>query len=324
MHNILVTEIDTFVLLLQKESEQKIQNIVNIETILIILLLFVLLIEAFYIFLPAEKEIRTKTIALKKSNENLEERISLEIKKNQEQTSYMLQQSRLAQMGEMISMIAHQWRQPLASISAISGTLTLDLMLDNFNNKFFKERLEAISELTQHLSVTIDDFRTFFKNDKKEEVSEVKSIINESISIIGQTLKNKNINLIVNCEDQPQIKSYTNEIKQVLLNLMKNSEDILLDKKIKEPKIWINVHKTDTEIYISIEDNAGGIPKDITEQVFDPYFSTKKEKDGTGLGLYMSKIIIQEHCRGKLLVENTSNGALFTIVLPIYFNGEET
>ena len=230
----------------------------------------------------------------------------------------MLQQSRLAQMGEMISMIAHQWRQPLASISAISGTLTLDIMMNNYESKFFRERLEAISELSQHLSATIDDFRTFFKDDKKEEVSEVKNIIDESIAIIGQTLKNKNIDLIINYENSPKIKSHLNEIKQVLLNLMKNSEDILLEKKVEEAKIWINVHIEDSEVCINIEDNAGGIPEDIIDKVFDPYFSTKKEKDGTGLGLYMSRTIIQEHCKGKLLLKNTSNGASFTIVLPLF------
>ncbi|PHQ65198.1 MAG: hypothetical protein COB99_05335 [Sulfurimonas sp.] len=261
--------------------------------------------------------------AFEELSSTLENKVVLEIEKNNEKTGYMLQQSRLAQMGEMISMIAHQWRQPLSSISAIAGTLTLDLMMDNYNNRFFKDRLEAISELSQHLSATIDDFRTFFKDDKKEEISEVQNIINESISIIGQTLKNKNIDLIINYEDKPKIKSHLNEIKQVLLNLMKNSEDILLEKKIEEAKIWINIHTKDSEVSINIEDNAGGIPEDIIDKVFDPYFSTKKEKDGTGLGLYMSKTIIQEHCKGKLLLKNTSNGASFTIVLPIFSDGEE-
>ncbi|WP_373001364.1 ATP-binding protein [Sulfurimonas sp.] len=265
----------------------------------------------------------TVTKAFEELSSTLENRVALEIEKNNEKTGYMLQQSRLAQMGEMISMIAHQWRQPLASISAISGTLTLDLMMDNYNNKFFKDRLEAISELSQHLSSTIDDFRTFFKDDKKEEISEVKTIIDESIAIIGQTLRNKNINLIINHEGKPKIKSHLNEIKQVLLNLIKNSEDILLEKHIEEAKIWINVYTKDSQVCINIEDNAGGIPEDIVDKVFDPYFSTKKEKDGTGLGLYMSKTIIQEHCRGKLLLNNTHNGASFTIILPIFSDGEE-
>ena len=265
----------------------------------------------------------TVTKAFEELSSTLENRVAIEIEKNDEKTSYMLQQSRLAQMGEMISMIAHQWRQPLASISAISGTLTLDIMMDNYNNDFFRERLEAISKLSQHLSATIDDFRTFFKDDKKEEVSEVKYIIDESIAIIGQTLKNKNINLIINYEAKPKIKSHLNEIKQVLLNLMKNSEDILLEKNIREAKIWINIHIKDSEVYINVEDNAGGIPEEIIDNVFDPYFSTKKEKDGTGLGLYMSKTIIQEHCHGKLLLKNTNNGASFSIVLPLFSNGEE-
>jgi len=256
--------------------------------------------------------------AFEELTRTLEERVALEIKRNNEKSSYMLHQSRLAQMGEIISMIAHQWRQPLSSISVITGTLTLDLMMDNFNHKFFKDKLESISELAQHLSSTIDDFRTFFKDDKEKKISEVKNLIEESIAIITQTLTSKDIKLIVNYKESAKVKSHLNEIKQVILNLIKNSEDIFLEKKLQEATIWINVYTKDSKVCINVEDNAGGIPDDIIDKVFDPYFSTKKEKDGTGLGLYMSKTIIEEHCEGKLLVENTNNGASFTIVLPIF------
>ena len=234
-----------------------------------------------------------------------------------DQEKMMIIQSRQAVMGEMISMIAHQWRQPLSSISAISGTLTLDVMMDKYKKDFFQEELESISQLSQHLSKTIDDFRDFFKEGKKEEVSEVKNIIDDSIAIIGQALINRNINLSVEYIDNPKIKSHINELKQVILNLLKNAEDILLEQDKKDANIWINVSTEGSQACITIEDNAGGVSEDIIEKIFDPYFSTKKAKDGTGLGLYMSKVIIEDHCKGSLKVENSNRGAKFTIIIPI-------
>ena len=255
--------------------------------------------------------------AFEELTNTLENRVNKEIEKNSKKTQYMLQQSRLAQMGEMISMIAHQWRQPLSSISAISGTLTLDIMMDNYKEKYFQEKLESISELSQHLSKTIDDFRGFFKEDKAKEICEIKDIIEGTISIIGQSLINKNINLSVNYTDNPKIETHPNEVKQVLLNLIKNAEDILLEESVAEAKIEIEAYLKDDTICISVADNAGGVPEEIMDKIFNPYFSTKKAKDGTGLGLYMSKTIIEEHCKGKLLVENRDNGAAFTVVLAV-------
>lgn len=250
-------------------------------------------------------------------NTTLEDRIDKAVNASKQQIQQMVLQSRQAQMGEMISMIAHQWRQPLASISAISGTLTIDVMMDEYNSNFFQERLQSIGELAQHLSLTIDDFRGFFKEDNKDEISEVKKIVDASIKIIDHTLLSKNINLSVEYIDNLKIKGRLNEIKQVILNLLKNAEDILVDNNIKKAKIWIKVYAEDTNACISVEDNAGGIPEDIIDKVFDPYFSTKKDKEGTGLGLYMSKTIVEEHYNGKLLLKNTQNGASFTIKVPL-------
>ena len=170
---------------------------------------------------------------LESLNISLEQRVKEEVKKNEEQSSHMLQQSRLAQMGEMISMIAHQWRQPLASISAISGTLTLDIIMDQYKAKFFKERLESINELSQHLSSTIDDFRGFFKEEKNIQTVTIKELINNSIGIIGPTLQTKNIKLKLNFNEDISVNTYVNEVKQVILNILKNAEDILQEKEIK-------------------------------------------------------------------------------------------
>lgn len=245
------------------------------------------------------------------------EKLQLQAKKNKEQTSYMLHQSRLAQMGEMVSMIAHQWRQPLSSISVISGTLLIDIVMEKYDQKFFSEQLESIDKLSQHLSSTIDDFRDFFKTEKKKKMVTTKKIIDETLLIIGSSFESKSIELIIKQNDDAKIYTHVNEVKQVVLNILKNSEEALVENKKPDPKIWIDWHLDDEYMHISIEDNAGGIPDKIINSVFEPYFSTKLDKDGTGLGLYMSKTIVEEHCGGILSVSNTENGAKFEISLPV-------
>ncbi len=253
---------------------------------------------------------------LEKLTNTLEQRVVQEVIKNKQTTAQMIQQSRLAQMGEMISMIAHQWRQPLASISAISGTLSLDVMMENYKQEFFKERLEAINHLSQHLSSTIDDFREFFKDTKQKTPCSCTEMVESSLKIIESTLESKSITIYKEYEGDIMVPTYPNEIKQVILNILKNAEDILLEKQILNPAIWITTHcLQESYAVITIEDNAGGVPTKLLEKIFDPYFSTKTKKDGTGLGLYMSKTIIEEHCSGTMRVINTDRGAKFEITL---------
>ena len=266
----------------------------------------------------------TDTMKLKALTGELESRVAEEIEKNNLQATQMIQQARLAQMGEMISMIAHQWRQPLASVSAIASTLRVDVMMDNYKQEFFEERLESISDLSQHLSSTIDDFREFFKPHKEKRTESLQTIIQECFNIITTTLNKTNIKVIPHCEVTPPITSYINEIKQVVLNILKNAEDALMEFNRDDKYIEIRCYGDEMDCYITIEDNAGGIPDAIIEKIFDPYFSTKKQKDGTGLGLYMSKTIIEEHCGGTLRVENGEFGACFTIVLPLDIKDTES
>ncbi|WP_310441348.1 ATP-binding protein [Sulfurimonas sp.] len=313
----LVKNIDDYVLKTQKESEKSIEDIVFIKTVLLAFLLIILVAEAIFIFLPAENEIKEKTKELEDINKNLEERVEAEIAKNKEQTLQIIHQSRLATMGEMVSMIAHQWRQPLASISAISGTLSLDVIMDNYKADFFQKELESIDELAQHLSSTIDDFRDFFKNNKTLKHEELKDIVEKSFKIIAPTLEARKITFNNSIEENIFVYTYVSEMKQVLLNIIKNAEDILVEKNISDPTIWIRGYKNDKYAELTIEDNGGGISQDIIDKIFTPYFSTKKSKDGTGLGLYMSKMIIEQHCNGILSVQNGSYGAKFTIKIPL-------
>lgn len=313
----LLNNIDSYILKIQKESESEIKYILIIKITLFVLLLALLVAQAFFIFLPAENEIKEKTKELEDINKNLEERVCTEVTKNEEKTLQIIHQSRLATMGEMVSMIAHQWRQPLASISAISGTLSLDIMMENYRADFFQKELDAIDELAQHLSSTIDDFRDFFKTDKELCYEEIKTIVEKSFKIIAPTLEARRITFNNSIEANIFVNTYVSEIKQVLLNIMKNAEDVLVDKKIQNPTIWIRGSENNGFAELIIEDNAGGISNEVINRIFEPYFTTKKSKDGTGLGLYMSKIIVEEHCKGKLSVENGEYGAKFTITIPL-------
>ena len=241
--------------------------------------------------------------------------------KNQDRV--LQEQSRLAQMGEMISMIAHQWRQPLGAISATSINLQMKIELENFDlntkdgqekqNKYFSNELKNIDDLVDNLTTTIDDFRNFYKPNKKSITCKLENIIEKSLNIIEKSLESDNIKIIkqYNCIDT--VKVYDNEVTQVILNIFKNSQDNLKEKNIENP--YIKISTKNRIIYIC--DNGGGIEEHIIEKIFDPYFSTKDEKNGTGLGLYMSKVIVEEHHNGKLKVENTADGACFIIDLGI-------
>ena len=251
---------------------------------------------------------------LRNINETLEDKIEKEVNKNREKDKAMFQQSRLAQMGEMVSMIAHQWRQPLTAISATSASLVLKSQFDTLDNETAEDLGKKISEYTQHLSSTIDDFRDFFKPNKECAKTTYKELVNSVLGIVEASIKNNNINFKQKLQNETALYTYRNEIKQVILNLIKNAEDILKEKEIQNPTITIEANG----YILRVKDNAGGVPDDIIDKVFNPYFSTKKEKNGTGLGLYMSKTIVEEHCGGKLSVYNDAEGAVFEIELPAF------
>ena len=244
-------------------------------------------------------------------SEELMEKIKEEEEKNRLTQQMMQQQSRLAQMGEMLSMIAHQWRQPLSAISASASGIYLKARRDRLKNETAIELANKIIEFSKHLSSTIDDFRDFFKTNKIKTKTDFNKILNSVLDIISVSLEQKSIKLNININSLQEFETFENEVKQVLLNLIKNAEDALVENQIENGQIDIHI---DNNI-LTVSDNAGGIPEDIIDKIFDPYFSTKTQKDGTGLGLYMSKTIIQEHCNGNLTVKNDRNGAKFTITL---------
>jgi len=297
-------------------EEKNIQNILGIliesSKTFILLSLFILLIIVFLLTYEMKKTkvIRQQALKIQKFNDTLQKRIEEEVSKNREKEKQMLEQARLAQLGEMLGMIAHQWRQPLSAISSANIAINMKAQLEQLDSKSIIELTDKIEEFTQHLSKTIDDFRNFFKNTKEKKRISYNEIVTQTLSITHESLKNKNIELIIDLQSDLIFETYPTELKQVLLNLIKNAEDVLVEKKIEYPYIKISTIGN----ILHVSDNGGGVPEEIIDKIFDPYFSTK-DLNGTGLGLYMSKTIIEEHCKGKLSVTNDLGGAVFTIEL---------
>jgi signal transduction histidine kinase/ABC-type amino acid transport substrate-binding protein len=229
------------------------------------------------------------------------------------QNEFIQQQSKLAQMGELLSMIAHQWRQPLTAISAASENLKLKTILNQEDKQLIQNTTEDINKYTTYLSNTINDFKNFYKTNKLLETTNLNEMAKKSLHIIEDSISYKNIKIIKNFNSISVIKTYMSEVTQVILTLLQNSEDILLEKQIENPYIKISTFEDEGYLYLEIIDNGGGIPSDILDKIFDPYFSTKHEKNGTGLGLYFAKSIIENNCNALLSVKNNENEAVFTI-----------
>ncbi|MFT7003826.1 MAG: signal transduction histidine kinase [Sulfurimonas sp.] len=225
-------------------------------------------------------------------------------------------QSKQAVMGEMISMIAHQWRQPLSNI-------TLQISNYQFKQLFFKGEEEReidktlceISDAIIYLSDTIDDFQTYFRPNKELSEIEIHELIQRAVNFALPRVKESNVDLVIQKTDETIVHTYVNEIIQVILNILNNAIDALTEIKEKTPNIIVSFeHKTES-VVVQIKDNANGIADEYIERLFEPYFSTKG-KNGTGLGLYMSQMIMQKQFGTKILVQTSANGSTFTIEIP--------
>jgi PAS domain S-box-containing protein len=258
----------------------------------------------------------SKQAKLSNTNSELEKQLQEEIQLRREKEDMLLQQTRQAAMGEMISMIAHQWRQPLTVIGMIADNISLDVMFETLDTQKLQSSLKDISDQTKYLSQTIDDFRQFFVPNKEKDTIFLHDCVEGALNIIEQNLISHNIEVIKNYEDLTKIDLYKNELIQVFINFLKNAQDAFEEKHIKNAKIELTIKEYDTSVECSIEDNAGGIPLEIQKNIFDPYFTTKNKKNGTGLGLYMSKSIIEDHSSGTIKVSNTDDGVIFTLSFP--------
>lgn len=225
--------------------------------------------------------------------------------------------SKQAAMGEMIAMIAHQWRQPITSIGMIAGNLRFDMMMEELDTNVLEESLNTIDAHVKYLSNTIDIFRNFLKEGKKKEKVIMKNILDEILLLVKEECKSNEIIIEVNNECKNfELVTFKDELTQAIINIVTNSKEALLEHKVIAPKINIVCKDNAQALYIAIADNGGGIKEEILPKIFTPYFSTKTEKNGTGLGLYMTKTIIEENLDGELSVENKDDGVIFTIILP--------
>lgn len=234
-------------------------------------------------------------------------------KQNKEFEKMILQQSKFVKSGEMIANITHQFRQPLNNISYILINLKKRFESEKLDKIFFDKKINQANEQVSFLSKTIDDFKEFYLQEKEKDNFFVKDSIQNALTILNPDLQKDNINLNLKFETFEDIKIFgvKNELSQVILSLVSNSVDAL--KNRHNPKISINVVSSSAEVIIEILDNAGGIKTKNLKKIFEPYFSTKEE--GTGIGLYLSKIIIEESFGGKLQVQNIKDGAKFSIFI---------
>lgn len=264
----------------------------------------------------AEQELHVKQTQLEALNRTLETRVQEELQRNREKDAMLIQQSRLAAMGEMISNISHQWRQPLNELGIMIQMLQVDFGESQLDEARVTEFSTTCMGIIQHMSQTIDTFRDFFKKDKPTTVFEVSTAINRAIDLVQASFRAVGIKLTLELEPDCLIQGHANEFSQVMLNLFNNARDILVERRITAPEIAVITHQENGQVMVTVEDNADGIPAEIIEKVFDPYFTTKHKSQGVGLGLYMSKIIIEGKMGGRIEAGNTADGARFQLLFP--------
>jgi signal transduction histidine kinase len=253
---------------------------------------------------------------LRRLNQSLKEKIDKKVEEVRAKDKMMMAQSRQAAMGEMIENIAHQWRQPLNQLSLIQQNIFIDHTLGNFDEKKMEHYQQQSEKLLGYMTTTIDDFRRFFQPDREVKPFSACRAIKKTVELLESMLQNYNIGILSRCDSEAILKGHANEFSQVVMNLMQNAKDALVERGIEAPKITIDVRLTHTDVLIEVCDNAGGVDAAIKEKIFDPYFTTKFQTQGTGIGLYMSKMIIEKSMGGTLAIENRDDGACFMIALP--------
>ena len=284
-------------------------------------LIFFIVISILLYFYIRQKRVKSKIEIL---NKTLEKKIEIAIEKERKHQLIMLQQSRLAQMGEAISLIAHQWKQPLNSLTFLNSTIVAKYK----NNTITKETMEQFEKrsgkIIFQMAQTVDNFRNFFKPEKKKTIFSLNETILESLEIIHPILQEKNIKIITKLDKDVKIIGYKNEFGQAILNIINNSKDTFLERDIKNRKIIIAKTIQDGNVTIIIQDNAGGIKEEIISNIFEPYFTTKERNGGDGIGLYMTKLIIERHMNGKIYVENIKDGIEVKITLGVIKDETDT
>ena len=257
-----------------------------------------------------QEDLADKQHQLEALNKTLEERIESAVRELRQKDQALIQQNRLASMGEMINNIAHQWRQPLNVISLIVQGLP---ECKDLSQEALNQEIERIMGVVLHMSQTIDDFRYFFRQDKKMSRFSANQAVAKAVDFITPSLIDKGICITVSDQSEVAVFGYSNEYAQVLLNLLSNAKDALAETKPLDPHMVISITRVEERSVVTITDNGGGISSDVMPRIFDPYFTTKEKLQGSGIGLYMSKIIIEQNMGGSLTAENIAGGVTFRI-----------
>ncbi|MEO5356439.1 MAG: PAS domain S-box protein [Nitrospirae bacterium YQR-1] len=266
---------------------------------------------------------------LRELNKNLETMVAVETEKRRVHEQMLIQQSKMASMGEMIGLIAHQWKQPINAVGLKVQDLQDSYAYGEVNDKYIGNLVDSTMHQIDFMAKTIDDFRNFFIPSKKKVLFDVKTAIEELLSMFISVFSKSNIDVSVKADKYQilPVKGYPNELKQVILNILNNSRDAIVSRKKNIPEIKgnieisINNNEDKSKVTVSIIDNGGGIPDDIIDKIFEPYFTTK-EKEGTGIGLYMSKTIIETNMGGTLQVKNIADGVEFMISFDVNGAGD--
>jgi two-component system, NtrC family, C4-dicarboxylate transport sensor histidine kinase DctB len=263
-----------------------------------------------------EYELQKQKQLLVALNENLENQVAAEVKKNREKDDLLILQSRQAAMGEMIGNIAHQWRQPLNTIGLMVYDLTDALRYGEISKEYIDRSEQDIKSVLIHMSRTIDDFRNFFKPDKEKQHFPLHEAVNTATKLLDATFRNSNIAMQTHVDNDIMIYGYPGEFAQVLLNIINNARDALMENRPHNRNIEISGLKIGQNAVVKIANNGGSIPAAILDKIFDPYFTTKEPGKGTGVGLYMSKTIIEKNMNGIIQVQNLDDGTSFIITVP--------
>lgn len=322
---------------LQTASSQS-QTIDSIyEATCVVLFIFIMIILLSIVFLAQsalssldlhekalKQTIKDKTLELETINENLEKTIHDEVESSRQKDRIMYQQDRLASMGEMIQNIAHQWRQPLNSLMIIIQSFKIKFYNQKLDSSFIDSQTEYGLKIAKNMSETIENFRHFFQPNKLKEPFWLKESILDSIKLIEFVLNQNNIQVLTDFKCDYKIHGYKNAFSQVILNLLKNAQDAMIERQVKEGICEITLEEKYDKIIISLKDNAGGIKEKRFDKIFEPYFTTKHKSVGTGIGLFMTKEIIEKQMQGSIHSTNINwqhknhkfYGAMFVIELP--------
>ncbi len=260
--------------------------------------------------------------ALQELNETLEKRVEDEVAKNREKDHVLIQQSRLAAMGEMVHNIAHQWRQPLNALAIIISNIQDDYDYGELNHERLAESVGKSRRLLDQMSTTIDDFRDFFSPDREPADFDVAAAVEQALFVMEASLHNNRMTLDKRLGRGLSVFGHANQFSQAVLNLIANAKEALQQARVPDAHITVTLDRVGTEAVLTVADNAGGIPEEVLPRIFDPYFTTKEQ--GSGIGLYMTKMIVERNLHGSIGAGNDGTGALFTVRLPLAPQGRTT